>query len=386
MRTQFSKIARVAGTSLALALTFSCSSDDNQGNNGGSGTNNLCNGVSYDQSLYRCELGELIGKCRGLDYYVAYERCVDGVVVDNNSNKSSSSSYASVTPSSSSAVSSSGSKPSSSSVTYTLTCADLPTIAAVGTVINRPRVTCNGSVLSQNDLTWTGTPNVPDWSNLGTGTYNNISVLANHGNCNGQTAICGTLTIQSEIIYGDPVTYQGETYKTVEIGTQVWMSKNLNYNASDSKCYNNSESNCAIYGRLYTWITAMAGSASSDKNPSGIRGICPLGWHIPSDGEWETLTSFVGSPSGTKLKANSNLWSTNTGTDTFGFAALPGGGGGIGGGFGFDVGDFGCWWTTGNGGGGLNGSYKGTNIEADYFGSYAGSRNGTLCSVRCLKD
>jgi len=88
-----SRFLLAASLVLAMALTFGCSNDSNNnsgnGNSGGFNATNLCGSVSYDPSIYRCEMGELIGKCRGKDYYVAYEQCVNGVVV--NVVKSSSS-------------------------------------------------------------------------------------------------------------------------------------------------------------------------------------------------------------------------------------------------------------------------------------------------------
>ena len=144
-------------------------------------------------------------------------------------------------------------------------------------------------------------------------------------------------------------TRDNQTYKTVVVGTQTWMAENLNFdtlNGTGSWCYNNLASNCATYGRLYDWSTVMAGSVSSATSPSRVQGICPSGWHVPSDAEWMVLTNFVGGArtAGTKLKANSSLWSTNTGTDDYGFSALPGG---YYYGWGFnDVGHSGIWWTA----------------------------------------
>jgi uncharacterized protein (TIGR02145 family) len=148
-------------------------------------------------------------------------------------------------------------------------------------------------------------------------------------------------------------------YKFKAIGTQTWMAENLNYRTPDgnSRCYPTSgttsesdadEGRCGTYGRLYNWNTAMAGSSSSYANPSGVQGVCPAGWHLPSNAEWTALTTFVGgeSTAGAKLKANSSLWSTNIGTDEFGFSALPGGSGeSIFYSFN-DVGDAGYWWSS----------------------------------------
>jgi len=98
----------------------------------------------------------------------------------------------------------------------------------------------------------------------------------------------------------------GKVYKKVTIGTQTWMAENLNYDTPDSKCYDDDPDNCTKYGRLYNWNTAMT--------------ACPANWHLSTDAEWKTLTDLVGWPAGTQLQATS--WS---GTDRYGFTALPGG-------------------------------------------------------------
>jgi uncharacterized protein (TIGR02145 family) len=139
----------------------------------------------------------------------------------------------------------------------------------------------------------------------------------------------------------------GTSYSSVKIGTQTWMAENLNYNASGSKCCENSADSCAKYGRLYNWSTAMNGASSSSLSPSGVQGVCPAGWHLPSDAEWTTLTDAVGgaSTAGTKLKSTSGWNNNGNGTDQYGFSALPGGNGGTGGNF-DDPGNYGYWWST----------------------------------------
>jgi uncharacterized protein (TIGR02145 family) len=119
----------------------------------------------------------------------------------------------------------------------------------------------------------------------------------------------------------------GKTYKTVKIGNQTWMAQNLNYvdyEAGRSWCYDDKESNCNTYGRLYDWNTAKA--------------ACPSGWHLPTREEWNILvTAAGGDVAGSRLKA--------AGTDEYGFTALPGGNRGSDGGFYGADGD-GYWWTA----------------------------------------
>lgn len=129
-----------------------------------------------------------------------------------------------------------------------------------------------------------------------------------------------------------------QQYPTVQIGSQCWMAKNMNYNdgcASSSwineadarwcGCFNNVSGNCAVHGKLYQWSAAMAG-ASVEKS----QGICPKGWHVPSSAEFNTLVTYLGGSSvaGGKLKqAGTAYWaSPNTGaTNESGFNALASG-------------------------------------------------------------
>jgi uncharacterized protein (TIGR02145 family) len=145
----------------------------------------------------------------------------------------------------------------------------------------------------------------------------------------------------------------GNMYKWVKIGKQVWMSENLAYlpNVNQSSDgsenvagkyyyvydYDGTDVNAAkatayytIYGVLYNWAAAMDGSVGSTANPSGVQGICPVGWHLPSDAEWTQLTTYLGGESvaGGKLKeTGTTYWnSPNAGaTNETKFAALSGG-------------------------------------------------------------
>ncbi len=120
----------------------------------------------------------------------------------------------------------------------------------------------------------------------------------------------------------------GHLYHAVCIGKQNWMKENLAFNAPGSIAYNNDPANEAIYGRLYNFPTVMAGAPTTNSNPSGVRGICPKGWHVPSSAEFDELSVFLGDSSGGKMKSVSGLWTKgNIGaTNSSGFSALPSGG------------------------------------------------------------
>ena len=108
-------------------------------------------------------------------------------------------------------------------------------------------------------------------------------------------------------------TRDGHIYNCVQMPDgKWWFAKNLSYASANSLVYNNDSANEAIYGRLYPW--------------DDLASACPPGCHIPTDAEWTALTTAIGGDvAGTKLKANSTLWSTNTGTDDYGFSVLPAG-------------------------------------------------------------
>ena len=107
--------------------------------------------------------------------------------------------------------------------------------------------------------------------------------------------------------------YDGNTYNTIQIGDQCWMKENLrttHYSNGDSipagtthgtspyrYCPNNDPNNVSTYGYLYNWAAVMNGASSGSANPSGIQGVCPMGWHVPSNAEFAQLTGYVGSHS-----------------------------------------------------------------------------------------
>jgi uncharacterized protein (TIGR02145 family) len=236
----------------------------------------------------------------------------------------------------------------------------------------------SGSVVSITATPSNANCTFTDWSGDLSGTANPASVTMNGNRTITANFNCGGGG--EEGLFTDP--RDDRVYHTVRIGSQTWMAENLNYNASGSVCYNNSPDSCAKYGRLYDWNTVMGGSASSSSSPSGVRGICPVGWHVPSDAEWTTLTNFVGSNAGTKLKSATGWSGGGNGTDDFGFSALPGGGEWSGA---FSsAGDNGGWWSATEGGAG-NAWFR------VMYWSYSNVSWNTyvktgLFSVRCLRD
>ncbi|MBQ7551802.1 MAG: fibrobacter succinogenes major paralogous domain-containing protein, partial [Bacteroidales bacterium] len=169
----------------------------------------------------------------------------------------------------------------------------------------------------------------------------------------GISFLCGTSTVRD---------YNGNTYHTVQIGTQCWLKENLKATSysdgtpisqSNNSSYdtpywyypNNSTVNMATYGLLYNWKAVMRDATTSSANPSGVQGICPTGWHVPSSAEWTQLQDYVQTQSqywcggdnaktGKALAAKTN-WNTCATTCTVGnspndnnatgFSALPAG-------------------------------------------------------------
>jgi len=183
----------------------------------------------------------------------------------------------------------------------------------------------------------------------------------------------------------------GKVYKTVTISEQVWMAENLaylpsvvgpatgsytepyyyvyGYNGTD-RAAAKATANYTTYGVLYNWTAAMAGSTSNSANPSGVQGICPDGWHLPSDAEWTQMENYLadnghnydGTTGGDRSKIAKSLatdsgWNSSTYEGTVGntdypeyrhksgFSALPGGYREGNGTF-YSVGYNGYWWSS----------------------------------------
>ena len=166
----------------------------------------------------------------------------------------------------------------------------------------------------------------------------------------------------------------GQVYPTVQIGEQCWLQKNMNYETGNNWCYDNDPANCATYGRLYDWETVL--------------GVCPSGWHLPSDAEWTALTTFLGGVSiaGGKMKeAGTAHWSSpNTGaTNSSGFTALPGGYRSFSGSFGYLTTSVTVWSSTENSS--TNAWYRGLSYSNEYV--YLNNHYKTYgFSARCVQD
>ncbi len=232
--------------------------------------------------------------------------------------------------------------------------------------------------------------------------------------------VCGTSTVDD---------FDGNTYNTVQIGNQCWIKENLktthytngssillveNNNdwdnldyADKAYCYyGNSSANGDTYGALYTWAAAMNGEASSNSNPSGVQGICPDGWHLPSDDEWKELegevdatypygdpvwddTGFRGYDAGSALAGNESLWTdgyldAHSSFGNSGFTGLPGGRRYITDGAFLGIEDNGQWWSATENSAGKAWEHQitysiPTMARNDFY-----KNNGY--SVRCVKD
>ena len=182
------------------------------------------------------------------------------------------------------------------------------------------------------------------------------------------------LRLNPEINYGTMTdSRDGKVYKTVKIGDFTWMAENLNYADSVSspglkgniQCINNDVSNCEVTGRYYTWTAAMDS-------------ICPPGWHLPSEAEWESLFATTYS-----LASRTGWESVNRGNtaDSVGFSAMPCGFLVVGQ---FDMiasgGYAACFWNS------SSKDLVAIGNEEAYCNSYGDWGGATAATVRCVED
>lgn len=169
-------------------------------------------------------------------------------------------------------------------------------------------------------------------------------------------------SFEKNMVYNAVTDYDGNSYDAVKIGGKIWLTKSIRTThfadgspikegtgySEDTALYyhvNNNAANDEEYGLLYNWKAAMDGAAGSALNPSGVQGLCPDGWHLPSDAEWTALTDSVSAISNcacgianitiAKSLASNKGWATSSYTCAVGndqnsnnatcFAAMPAG-------------------------------------------------------------
>jgi uncharacterized protein (TIGR02145 family) len=193
------------------------------------------------------------------------------------------------------------------------------------------------------------------------------------------------------------IEFDGYTYSVVEIGDQCWFAENLRTTTyadgsaipeeTDNTAwsglstgarsdFDNAAYNALNYGRLYNWYAVTNGS-----------GLCPSGWHVPTDEEWTALETYLGTnghsgTEGTALKSTTGWHDTGNGTDDVGFSALPGGYRDSNGYF-YNAGSFGRWWSSSPSGGFAWYRYLYSSNPVIYR-DFSYPRYGI--SVRCLRD
>ena len=202
--------------------------------------------------------------------------------------------------------------------------------------------------------------------------------------------------------YGPNITdTEGNSYKTVYIGTQQWMAENLKVtkyndgtaipNITDNtqwsqlstgawSYYNNDVTNNAKYGKLYNWYAVS-------KTTNGNKNVCPTGWHVPTDAEWTVLTDYLGGAyAGGKMKevGTTNWNSPNTGATNISlFTGLPGGYRIYDGNYG-NIGTKGYWWSSVEGN--TDGAWVRGLSSIDGGVSRGNYIKSSGFSVRCLRD
>ena len=246
--------------------------------------------------------------------------------------------------------------------------------------------------------------------------YSAILTLA-MSNLNAQCVLTDELRIAAGTMEafncGDPVSYQGYDYATVLIGDQCWFAENLrseNYDngdaipaglsdsewtsttsttsgatavyGEDAGCNSNSPDINACdpaqslneYGRLYNWYAV-----------DDARGLCPSGWHVPTDGEWTVMTDVLGGESvaGGQMKTTYGWYQAGNGTNSSGFSGLPGGSRNYVNGYFNGAGNFGDWWSSSPAG--SSAWYRALYYDFENVNRYSNYlRNGF--SVRCVRD
>ena len=273
------------------------------------------------------------------DAGIGYVRCVYGS--GYNSSDPNSSQNQDVTP---------------SVTTGTVSNVTANTATAEGTVAD------NGTTVTERGVCWSSSNPMPtvydshracgngtgtftaNLDNLTPGTTYYVRAYATNGvvTAYGETVTFTTLAAGGDAVVdekscpGTPTVtdHEGNVYATVQIGSQCWMRENLrtthyadgtaipaggdSWSSTEPYYYDYSSHSLPLEtrGYLYNWPAAMHGASSSSANPSGVQGICPAGWHLPSDAEWTQLTNYVGSQSEYTCGGNSSKIATALASET----------------------------------------------------------------------
>ena len=351
-----SDVAKIGAFALALGLV-ACGDDG--------GSNSVTNGEKGEVITLADGSGEKVCDDK-LDGWVAeavgkdFRRCQNGEWTKITANEASAedeiiggvtvlqSSSSSVIPSevegSSSSVTSSSFAKSSSSVVSSSREKSSSSVASSSSVKSSSSVASSSSAKSSSSV-------------VSSSSEKSSSSVASSSSAKSSSSVVSS---SSSIKYGSFTdSRDGQVYKTVTIGTQTWMAENLNYaytgvkykndvyatSDSTSWCYGNKASNCDKYGRLYTWSAVMDSAAQFNINAgtkcgngktcspnSPHRGICPEGWHVPTNEEYSTLCTYIGgSSTAASLLKSTSGWNdyngkSGNGTDKYGFSVLPAGG------------------------------------------------------------
>ena len=265
-------------------------------------------------------------------------------------------------------------------------CPELWTACGEGTVWDEVSQTC--VVANPSDSNFDGCVQLNDL----------LDLLSAYGDCGVE---------ESPWQCGDPLEYQGYDYETVQLHDQCWFAENLrseNYDNGDaipsnlssnwegtssgavavygeeSGCYNYSPDidscdpaqSLEEYGRLYNWYAV-----------DDARGLCPSGWHVPTDGEWTLMTDELGGESiaGGQMKTTYGWYNGGNGTNSTGFSGLPGGYR-FSNGYFADAGYLGFWWSSSPDG--SNAWYRNLDFGEDVYRNNYLLRYGF--SVRCVRD
>lgn len=238
-------------------------------------------------------------------------------------------------------------------------------------------------------------PTVPDGDKIGIEDQveARLSSFKNHTHCV-ESSNCGFFTDDRD----------GKEYGWAKIGNQVWMAENLAYlpevsgtdfSKTQAKYYvydfvnvdlteAKGDSTYLFYGALYNWAAVMDGATATSAAPSGVAGICPADWHIPSRDEWQEMLDYLGGIKVAGKKLQHGLEWSSAGQNSYAFSALPNGYFkqenfmGLG-----NESGFAQWWSTTED---LANFYSSLKIDAQGQASWQANNSGIGLAVRCVKN